>query len=59
MNGVQDLGGTDGLGPVEVEDNEPVWRSEGETAAFGTFPFRSLPASTTYTSCGRAGGRAI
>jgi len=24
MNGVHDLGGTDGLGPVVVEENEPV-----------------------------------
>jgi nitrile hydratase len=39
MNGVHDLGGTDGLGPVRVEDDEPVWHSEWEKAAFGMFPF--------------------
>ena len=39
MNGVHDLGGTDGLGPVKVEDNEPVWHAEWEKAAFGMFPF--------------------
>jgi len=39
MNGVHDLGGTDGLGPVSVEDNEPVWHSEWEKVAFGMFPF--------------------
>ena len=39
MNGVHDLGGTDGLGPVLVEENEPVWHSEWEKAAFGMFPF--------------------
>jgi nitrile hydratase subunit beta len=39
VNGVHDLGGTDGLGPVNVEDNEPVWHSEWEKVAFGMFPF--------------------
>ena len=39
MNGVHDLGGTDGLGPVVVEENEPVWRAEWEKAGFGMFPF--------------------
>jgi nitrile hydratase len=39
MNGVHDLGGTDGLGPVLVEANEPVWHSEWEKVAFGMFPF--------------------
>ena len=38
MNGVHDLGGTDGLGPVAVEENEPVWHAEWEKAAFGMFP---------------------
>jgi nitrile hydratase beta subunit len=37
MNGVHDLGGTDGLGPVEVPENEPVWRAEWEKAAFALF----------------------
>jgi len=43
MNGVHDLGGTDGLGTVPVEENEPVWHSEWEKAAFGMFslPFRA------------------
>jgi nitrile hydratase beta subunit len=39
MNGVHDLGGTDGLGPVIVEENEPVWHAEWEKAGFGMFPF--------------------
>jgi nitrile hydratase subunit beta len=39
MNGVHDLGGTDGLGPVIVEENEPVWRADWEKAGFGMFPF--------------------
>jgi len=37
MNGVHDLGGTDGLGPVLVPDNEPVYRAEWEKAAFAMF----------------------
>lgn len=39
MNGVHDLGGTDGLGPVVVVENEPVWRAEWEKAGFCMFPF--------------------
>ncbi len=38
MNGVHDLGGTDGLGPVVVEEHEPVWHSDWEKAAFAMFP---------------------
>jgi nitrile hydratase beta subunit len=43
MNGVHDLGGTDGLGPVEVPEDEPVFRAEWEKAAFAMFsmPFRA------------------
>ena len=37
MNGVHDLGGTDGLGPVAVPDREPVFRAEWEKAAFAMF----------------------
>ena len=37
MNGVHDLGGTDGLGRVEVPDSEPVFRAEWEKAAFAMF----------------------
>ncbi|WP_214366680.1 nitrile hydratase subunit beta [Pseudonocardia sp. H11422] len=37
MNGVHDLGGTDGLGPVVVPENEPVFRAEWEKAAFALF----------------------
>ncbi|MFC5995182.1 nitrile hydratase subunit beta [Pseudonocardia hispaniensis] len=38
MNGVHDLGGTDGLGPVVIPEHEPVWRAEWEKAAFALFP---------------------
>jgi nitrile hydratase subunit beta len=43
MNGVHDLGGTDGLGTVPVEQDEPVWHADWEKAAFGMFsmPFRA------------------
>jgi nitrile hydratase len=37
VNGVHDLGGTDGLGPVVVETDEPVYHSEWEKAAFAMF----------------------
>jgi len=37
MNGVFDLGGTDGLGPVVTQENEPVFRAEWEKAAFAMF----------------------
>ena len=38
MNGVFDLGGTDGLGPVVVVDDEPVFRAEWEKPMFTMFP---------------------
>jgi nitrile hydratase subunit beta len=43
MNGGHDLGGVDGIGPVVVEQNEPVFHSEWEKAAFAMFsmPFRA------------------
>jgi nitrile hydratase beta subunit len=34
MNGVHDLGGMHGFGPVEIEKNEPVFHSEWEKRAF-------------------------
>ena len=37
MNGVHDLGGTDGLGRVEVPEKEPVFRADWEKAAFAMF----------------------
>jgi nitrile hydratase len=35
MNGVHDLGGMDGFGPVEVEANEPVFHHAWERLVFG------------------------
>jgi nitrile hydratase beta subunit len=37
VNGVFDLGGTDGLGPVKTEEYEPVFHEEWEKAAFAMF----------------------
>lgn len=34
MNGAADMGGMHGFGPVEVEDNEPVFHSDWEKKAF-------------------------
>lgn len=38
MNGVFDLGGTDGLGPVNPPAEEPVFSNPWEKAAFAMFP---------------------
>lgn len=38
MDGVHDLGGTQGLGPVALEDNEPVFHAEWEKSVFAMFP---------------------
>ena len=37
MNGVHDLGGMHGLGPVMPEHNEPVFHDDWERRAFGLF----------------------
>ncbi len=37
MNGIHDLGGMDGLGPVIREDNEPVFHEEWERRMFALF----------------------
>lgn len=44
VNGAHDLGGTDRVGPVIREADEPVFRAEWEKAAF-----------TTFAACFRAG----
>lgn len=38
MNGVHDMGGFDGHGAVDVEENEPVWHADWEKAVFTMFP---------------------
>ena len=37
MNGIHDLGGMHGFGPVVAERNEPVFHEEWERRAFGLF----------------------
>ena len=37
MNGIHDLGGMHGLGPVVPEENEPVFHESWEGRAFGLF----------------------
>ena len=37
MNGIHDLGGMHGLGPVLREDNEAVFHADWERRAFGLF----------------------
>ena len=37
MNGVHDLGGMHGMGPVNPEANEPVFHDEWERRVFGMF----------------------
>ncbi len=44
MNGVFDLGGTDGLGPIDPPAEEPIFRAEWEKPAF-----------TMFAACFRAG----
>jgi integrase len=37
MNGVHDTGGLDGLGPIVVEQDEPVFHADWERRVFGMF----------------------
>jgi len=37
MNGIHDLGGMQGLGPIEREKDEPVFHDEWERRVFGLF----------------------
>ncbi len=37
MNGIHDLGGMDGLGPIEREADEPVFHDDWERQVFGMF----------------------
>ncbi len=39
MNGIHDLGGMDGLGPIVCEPDEPVFHSDWERKMFGMFIF--------------------
>jgi nitrile hydratase len=35
MNSIHDMGGMDGLGPLEIEANEPVFHADWERRVFG------------------------
>jgi nitrile hydratase beta subunit len=38
MNGIHDVGGADGFGPIHVEEDEVVWHADWEKALFSFFP---------------------
>ncbi len=35
MNGIHDMGGMQGFGPIDVEENEPVFHDDWERRTFG------------------------
>ena len=37
MNSIHDLGGMDGIGPIKLEQNEPVFHDDWEKRMFGMF----------------------
>ena len=37
MNGIHDLGGMHGVGPLEIEKDEPLFHAEWEKRVFGIF----------------------
>jgi len=37
MNGIHDIGGMHGVGPLEVEKDEPLFHAEWEKRVFGIF----------------------
>ena len=37
MNGIHDMGGMDGFGPVEAEEDEPVFHDAWEGRVFALF----------------------
>jgi hypothetical protein len=45
VNGIHDMGGMHGFGPVEVEAGEPVFHSRWEARVFG-WAGTSTPAAT-------------
>ena len=47
MDGIHDLGGMQGFGPVEVEPDEPTFHGEWEARMFAVAGERSGPAGST------------
>jgi hypothetical protein len=37
MNGIHDLGGKHGMGPIKIDSDEPVFRADWERRIFGMF----------------------
>ena len=37
MNGIHDLGGRDGHGPIEIDPEQPIFRTDWERRTFGMF----------------------
>ena len=37
MNGIHDLGGMHGFGPIEIDSDQPIFRSDWERRMFGMF----------------------
>jgi nitrile hydratase len=50
MNGVHDMGGMHGFGPIEVEENEPIFHYawEGRVAAMTLAPTVPIPGGVRY-----------
>ena len=48
MNGVHDLGGMHGMGPIDTDPNEPLFHAEWERRAFAiTLALASMAAGTS------------
>lgn len=47
MNGIHDLGGMHGFGPIEREENEPLFRHDWERRVFGLFAPISVAAQSS------------
>jgi nitrile hydratase len=37
MNGIHDLGGRHGMGPIDIDPQQPIFRAEWERRMFGMF----------------------
>jgi len=45
MNGIHDLGGMDGLGPINPTKEEPCFKDDWERQMFGLFVYSATPSS--------------
>jgi len=37
MNGIHDLGGRHGMGPIDIDPKQPIFRADWERRMFGMF----------------------